>query len=142
MHILSDRCWQEEASIVFEDDETLAIMDLRQANEGKVLVLPRRHVETIYELDEDLAACVSRTVVRVARAVRAAFNPPGLNIWQSNGEVAGQEIPHVHFHVFPRTEEDGCFNLYSTFPADRPRTELDALAARIRAALSEQDSDA
>lgn len=123
------------ASVVFKDPFTLAFMDLRQANPGHVLVIPRRHVETVFELDDSLAARVWQTVVRVSRGMRAAFNAGGLSIWQSNGAAAFQEVPHVHVHLFPRHAGDGYVRIYPALPPHQPRAALDALAARIRAAL-------
>lgn len=125
-----------EASRVYEDEYTIAFMDRRQPNPGHVLVVPKRHIETIYDLDDDTSAQLSRAVVKVSRAVRSALSPPGLNIWQSNGEVAGQEIFHVHFHIFPRYKDDGCFKIYSCNPPTPPRSELDAIANQIRNAVT------
>ena len=126
----------EPASVVFEDDATLAFMSLRQANPGHVLVIPKTHVPTIFELHEDLAAHVMRSVVRVARAVRAALAPDGLNILQFNGEAAHQDVFHVHFHIFPRRLHDGLLNLYPQVPPEEPRAALDALARQVAAAFS------
>jgi histidine triad (HIT) family protein len=72
----------------------------------------------------------------MARAARSAFDCSGLNIWQSNGEIAGQEIFHVHFHIFPRKRDDGCFNIYPHHPPVLPRSELDALARQIRKTIT------
>ncbi|RME50224.1 MAG: HIT family protein [Caldilineae bacterium] len=124
-----------EAGIVHRDPFTLAFMNLRQANAGHVLVIPRRHVETVYELDDALAARVAQTVVRVSRGVRAAMNAEGLSIWQSNGEAAFQEVPHVHVHLFPRRKGDGYLRVYPSHPAPQSPAVLEALAAKIRAAL-------
>ena len=112
-------------------------MDLRQAVRGHVLVVPRRHVETLFELDEDTAAQLMRVAVRIARAADAVFAPDGLNLWQSNRAAGGQEVPHVHLHVQPRRVGDGLLRIY---PGDAPRpsaaAELDRMAADLRAALA------
>ena len=120
------------SSRVYEDAHTLAFMDMRQTNPGHVLVIPKRHAQMIYDLNDETAAQLSQTIVKVSRWVRSAFNCLGLNIWQSNGEIAGQEVFHVHFHIFPRRENDGCFNVYSRRPPTLSRPELDSLADRIR----------
>jgi histidine triad (HIT) family protein len=125
---------EADASIVFEDDATIAFMDLRQMSPGHVLVIPKTHAPDIFALDDETGAAVMRAVVRVARAVRAALQPEGLNIWQSNGEAAGQEVPHVHFHVLPRVVGDGMLRIYPQRPDYPPRSELDELAARIAGA--------
>ena len=124
------------ASIVCQDDGVVAFMDLRQAVPGHVLVVPRQHVETLYDLDEDSAAALMRMAVRVAKAARATFDPAGLNLWQSNGEAGGQEVPHVHLHVQPRQPGDGLLQVYpGGLPGPAPRPQLDAWAARLRQAL-------
>ncbi|MBD9375801.1 HIT family protein [Pseudoxanthomonas sp. PXM04] len=121
------------ASRVAEDADVVAFLDLRQPVPGHVLVVPRAHVETIYELAPDTAAALMRMAVRVAQALRAEFDPPGLNLWQSNGHAGGQEVPHVHLHVQPRQHRDGLFRLYPQgLPAPAARTDLDGLAARLR----------
>lgn len=124
-----------EASRVLEDEMTLAVMDLRQTNPGHVIVLPKRHVEFIDELRPELSGRLMAATVAVAGAVRRALQPHGINIWQSNGEAAGQEVPHVHIHVFPRHSGDGHFQIYPGRVPDAPRSQLDDLAARIRRTL-------
>ncbi len=130
---------QAPASIVLEDGSTVAFVDIRQPSEGHILVVPRLHVETIDLLDKTLAAELAWSTVRVARAVRRAYRPPGMNVWESNGEAAGQEVPHVHFHVLPRHHGDGLLRVY---PEANPRAygpadpALERIAARVRAALT------
>ncbi|MBN7136488.1 HIT family hydrolase [Lysobacter enzymogenes] len=120
------------ASFVHRDEHVAAFVDLRQAVDGHVLIVPNRHVETLYELDEDTAGRLMALAVRVARALAADAAPPGLNLWQSNGHAGGQEVPHVHLHVQPRRVGDGLMRVYPNgVPAPSPRAKLDALAARI-----------
>lgn len=121
------------ASIVYEDETTLAFMDLGQVNPGHVLVACKAHADNIYALDEAQAAAVFRTAARVARAVRAAFDPPGLSIYQANGTPAGQTVFHFHLHVLPRHEGDG---MQLTWPVKNPpRDQLEAYGAQLRARL-------
>ncbi len=127
---------EAEASVVYEDDTTMAFMDIRQTNAGHTLIVPRRHIRDIYELDDDTAAAVIAATARVARAVRDAFNPDGINIWQSNGAAAGQEVFHIHFHVLPRGNDDGLLKFYPSKPDYPSRRVLDERAAKIRAALA------
>jgi len=112
-------------------------MSNRQQRVGHVLVVPRAHVENVFELDEPTGAAVMATTVRMARAVRTAFRPEGLHLWQSNGPAAGQEVPHFHMHVMPRWHGDG---LLEWHPVQKPvypeRDELDRQAAVIRDALT------
>lgn len=125
------------ASRVWEDATAVAFMDLRQAVPGHVLIVPRVHVETLDALDEEVAAHLMRLAVRIAKAAHAAFEPAGLNLWQSNGEAGGQEVPHVHLHVQPRRTGDGLLRIYpDAAPEAADRVLLEKLAAPLRAALA------
>ena len=73
---------REAASRVYEDDATLAFMNLRQANPGHVLVVPRAHLVTLDQLPPDVAARLFQAVVLVARGVQRCFAPDGLSIWR------------------------------------------------------------
>jgi histidine triad (HIT) family protein len=124
---------QIPATVVHEDADTLAFMDIGQVNPGHVLVALKAHAENIFALEEAQAAAVFRTVARVARGIRAAFAPPGLSVYQANGKPAGQTVFHFHIHLVPRHDGDG-MNL--TWPVKNPpREKLEDYAAKIRAAL-------
>ena len=123
-----------EPSIAYEDEATLAFMDIRQFHEGHTLIVPKRHIKDIYALDDATGAALISAVARVARAVRDTFEPHGLNIWQSNG-APWQEVFHLHMHVLPRWQHDGILR----FPPPRnplPRAALDEQANRIRSTLA------
>ena len=124
------------ASVVHADERVVAFMDLRQAVSGHVLVVPRAHVPRLHLLEADDAAALMQVAVRLAGALERAFAPPGLNLWQSNGEAGGQEVDHVHLHLQPRRVDDGIFEVYPNgVPAPTAITALEALATRVRAAL-------
>ena len=119
---------------VYEDDLVLAFMDIGQVNPGHVLVAAKVHVENVYELDDVQAAAVARACTRVARAIRTAFAPAGLSVYQANGVPAGQTVFHYHVHLVPRHDGDG---MAFTWPVKNPpRDQLEANAAKIRAALT------
>ncbi|MBS0335769.1 MAG: HIT family protein [Proteobacteria bacterium] len=121
------------ASMVYEDEHTLAFMDLGQVNPGHVLVAARAHVENVFGLDDELAAAIFRTTARVARASRAAFGAPGMNLFQANGTAGGQTVFHFHVHVLPRWEEDG---MSLSWPVKSPPREiLEGYAEKVRKAL-------
>ena len=121
------------ATVVHEDEHTLAFMDIGQVNPGHVLVALKAHAENVYGLEEPQAAAVFIAVRRVARAIREAFKPEGLSIYQANGKPAGQTVFHFHIHLVPRHEGDG---MAFTWPVKNPpREKLEDYAARIRARL-------
>ncbi len=80
-----------------------------------------------------MAAEVMQLAVRMAQALRVCFDPPGLNLWQSNGAAGGQEVPHFHLHVQPRQHDDGLLRIYPReAPPSSDRAMLDALAAQLK----------
>ena len=118
---------------VHEDELTLAFMDIGEVNPGHVLVAVKPHVDNIYGLDDTLAAAVFRTAARVARALKKAYAPEGMTLYQANGAAAGQTVFHFHLHLVPRYAEDG---MRLTWPVKNPpREQLEANAAKLRAAL-------
>ena len=119
---------------VHEDEHTLAFMDLGQVNPGHVLVAVKKHAENLYALDDAQAAAVARACTRVARAIREAFKPEGLSVYQANGKAAGQTVFHYHVHLLPRHAGDG---MELTWPVKNPpREKLEEYAAKIRAGLA------
>lgn len=124
---------QIPATVVHEDEHTLAFMDIGQVNPGHVLVAVKKHAENIFALDDAQAAAVFRTAAKVARAIRSAFEPQGLSVYQANGAAAGQTVMHLHIHLVPRHEGDG---MALTWPVKNPpREKLAEYADKIRARL-------
>lgn len=97
--------------------------------------MPVRHIENVFELDADAASAVMAATVRVARAVRSAFEPDGLSLWQSNGPGAHQEVPHFHMHVMPRWAGDGLLRIYPQHVETPDIAIRAAMADDIRAHL-------
>jgi histidine triad (HIT) family protein len=121
------------AAFVHEDDDFVAIVDLRPVTTGHLLVLPRAHHDDLaalparagarmFEIAQELAAALRRTDLRCE----------GINLFLADGTAAGQEIPHVHLHVLPRHADDG-FVLDADWRV-RDRAELAEVAAKVRAA--------
>ena len=124
---------QIPATVVHEDEHTLAFMDLGHVNPGHVLVAVKKHAENLYALDDAQAGAVLRAAARVARAIRGAFNPAGLSVYQANGKAAGQTVFHYHVHLVPRHDNDG---MELTWPVKNPpRDKLEEYAAKIRSSL-------
>ncbi len=120
------------ASIVYEDALTIAFIDLRQFHPGHTLVVPRRHIPDVRELDQETGAALMATVVRISRAVAKAFPNDGLSLWHSIGPAAFQEVPHLHIHIHPRKMADGFLRIYPGEPPTSDRATRDSYAARIR----------
>jgi histidine triad (HIT) family protein len=119
---------------VYEDADTVAIMDIMPRTEGHTLVLPKTPARNLLDATpEQLAACL-RTVQKVARAVMTAFNAGGVTIQQFNEPAGGQVVFHLHFHVLPRWE--GVKIGPPGGPMEKPEV-LAANAEKIRKALTD-----
>jgi histidine triad (HIT) family protein len=89
---------------IYEDESTLAFMDVMPEAEGHVLVVPREPAENILDLSGEGMAAMMATTQKVAKAVDRALSPDGILLKQYNRAPAGQSIFHVHFHIVPRWE--------------------------------------
>ena len=118
---------------VYEDADTLAFMDINPVGDGHVLVIPKTHFANVVAVSEDAIGAVAATARKVARAVQAALDPPGLNLLQCNGEAAAQSVQHFHMHVIARQIDDGLDMNWPIVPGD-----MDAIVVtgeRIKAKL-------
>jgi histidine triad (HIT) family protein len=117
---------------VYEDEATLAFLDIMPSVEGHTLVISKEPAETILDLSPEGASALIRTTQRVAKAVKKGFGCPGVMLVQLNGAAAGQSVPHIHFHVLPRSEG---LELKLHGRAMVKPERLEPIAAKIRAAL-------
>ena len=92
---------------VYQDDDTLAFLDINPNTQGHTLVIPKKHAANITDMDDKDIASVFRTVRKVVSGLQAAINPEGFNLVVNHGEMAGQVIHHFHCHVIPRNTGDG-----------------------------------
>ena len=117
---------------VYEDDKTLAFMDVMPEADGHVLVIPREGAENILDLSPQGMTAMMATTQKVARAVDRALAPDGILLKQYNRAAAGQSVFHVHFHIVPRWEA------VPMAPHGKVMVEaakLEPIAAKIRSAL-------
>jgi histidine triad (HIT) family protein len=91
---------------IYQDEATLAFMDIHPANDGHCLVIPKKHFEKVFDMPPAAFGTVASTVVKVARAVNEVLRPGGISLVQANGILAGQSVLHVHVHVLPRRAGD------------------------------------
>lgn len=121
---------------VYEDDATLAFMDVMPQTPGHTLVIPKTPAENIFDLDMEAGAAVLATVQKVATAVRDCMHADGITLTQFNGPVAGQTVFHFHMHIMPRFE--GVPLRRHTGDMENADV-LEEQAAKIRAALENQN---
>ena len=118
---------------VYEDESTLAFMDVFPASEGHTLVIAKNHAPTLLEIAEADLLAATMTTQRIARAVQQALAADGLRISQFNGAAAGQSVPHYHVHIVPIREGQRAGS-HGREKADS--AVLETVAARIRHALA------
>jgi len=117
---------------VYEDDKTLAFMDVMPQADGHTLVIPKEGAENILELSPEGAAAMIRTTQKVAKAVKKGLDAPGIMLFQLNGKAAGQTVFHAHFHIVPRS---GGVDLKLHARGMESPDKLKAIAEKIKAAL-------
>jgi histidine triad (HIT) family protein len=121
------------AHVVYEDDETLTIMDIMPRAPGHCLVIPKAPARNMMDVSEESLAAVSKSLRKVSRAVMQAFSADGITIHQFNEDAGGQVVFHLHFHIIPRHLGEPLAQ--SVQMADQD--ELRANAAKIRAVLGQ-----
>ncbi|MCG8353120.1 MAG: HIT family protein [Chloroflexales bacterium] len=124
------------AAKVYEDDLTLAFLDINPASPGHTLVICKEEYPGLIELPADLIAAVAQTTQRVAKAIQTALHPDGFNIVQNNGAAAGQVVFHYHVHIIPRWEGDRAISYWRPGTSD-PET-LQVTAAQINAHIDKE----
>ena len=92
---------------IYEDEKVFAFLDISPLSPGHTLVIPKEPAETLDGLSDDAAAAIGRVLPRIARAVMAATGTKAFNVLQNNGAEAHQAVFHVHFHIIPRTDDEG-----------------------------------
>ena len=126
-------CGELAASIVYEDEETIAFLDHRPVFIGHTLVVPRAHADTLLDLTDRLVEPFFTAVRTLARAVQDAMEADGSFVGINN--VVSQSVPHLHAHVVPRKRKDGLRGFFwprTKYESDEHREQV---AAAIRAAL-------
>jgi len=126
------------ASKVLETPDVIAFMDINPVTRGHVLVIPRAHHDPITDVPDDLLAKVIAAAKRIAAAQFRGLKADGVNITQANGEIAGQIINHVHFHVIPRYGMDEQPKNWVPGKYASP-AEMETFSVRIKEALKQND---
>ncbi|MBN2060342.1 MAG: HIT family protein [Deltaproteobacteria bacterium] len=126
---------------VLEDGEVLAIMDLYPATPGHVLILPKRHIENLYEMPPDLGSHLMAAAIMVAKAIKEALSPEGINLIQSNETAAGQTVPHFHLHIVPRYKGDPVILQFGHGNTPERVTVLERIASLLKSGLKPDRKD-
>lgn len=124
---------------IYEDEHVYAFMDIMPLTKGHVLLIPKKHVENIYDFTEEDAAQFFKAAPKVANALKDEFTPIGMNLLQNNGAAAGQTVFHYHLHFIPRYDETDGFDL-STWESKQEEftpEKVQQLAENLRKKLAE-----
>ena len=122
------------SATVVEEEKILSFMDIQQSQPGHVLIIPRKHYNNFSEIPLEIASSMMTLCHKMANAIYNSFNPQGITIYLSDGEVAGQVIPHVHLHLQPRVTGDNLFKIKETKTSTTK--ELLILAEQIKVWMS------
>jgi len=118
---------------IYEDDETLAILDINPTNYGHTLVIPKDHTENIYTISAELLCRLTLTVQKIAVAMRNGTDVDGINIIMNNESAAGQIIKHAHIHVIPRLNDDGLMHWpHKEYKEGEMKTYQDKIKAELQ----------
>ncbi len=125
------------ASIVYEDELAMAFLDIQPINPGHILVIPKKHADTLSELSAEEAGIIMQVGQILDRALRVSeLRCDGVNLFLADGRAAGQEVHHVHLHVFPRFRGDGFKLRVDPNRLNQPgRKQLNLHARAVRKAL-------
>ena len=119
---------------VYKEDRVMAFMDINPVNKGHLLVVPKNHTATIYEIGPDDLMSVITVAQKLAKAQSAVLGMPGLNLVQCNGWPANQVVDHFHVHLVPRWPEDGWSHWHGSLISG-DMEEIKATAEKIKARL-------
>lgn len=125
-------CGDAPAHKVYEDELTLAFMDICPVTDGHTLVITRQHYADLFVAPAEALQAIAATAKKIAHAIRVTLAPDGLMLFQLNGTAAGQTVFHYHLHLMPRSLGEA-LALHARVPGDAAR--LTQLATRIAAAI-------
>lgn len=113
---------------VYEDESVLAFLDVFPCMKGHTVVIPKKHVSKISELNDEEWGKLMLGVKRANARVQEVLKPDATNIGINNGEEAGQAVPHVHWHIFPRWKGDGGGSVHSIIKKPQEKIEVKEVA--------------
>lgn len=118
------------SSKVYEDKNCIAFLDIAPASKGHVLVVPKKHSETLADASDETITELSQTVKKVTKALLKENE--GINVIQNNGKAAGQLVNHLHFHIIPRNSGDGLEVAHWHHPKKYAEGEMVQVQAKIK----------
>jgi len=127
---------------VYEDENTLAFLDINPRNPGHTLVIPKKHIPTILDASEKDIMEIAKTLRKIAEGVKNAMNCDGISIVQNNGIAAGQVVPHIHFHVIPRFKQEGPVSLEAVLQVKKmDENTMNAVMEKIKNGIAQEGNE-
>ena len=126
----------QTVEIICEDTNWVAFFPKEPATPGHTLVIPRKHVTDLWEVDPKLGAELMAAVIKVGRAIETSLKPEGMNLITSSGKVAEQTVFHLHLHVVPRWKKDNFGKIWPIEGKKYTDSTLENIADRIRKACN------
>ncbi len=117
------------SSKVYEDEICIAMLDINPATAGHTLILPKKHVQDLTEMDEELGGKLLMVAKKIGLLQKEKLGAAGFNVVQNNGAAAGQTVPHFHIHVIPRYE--GGPELAAWRPTEPDKEELNVVLKKL-----------
>lgn len=121
---------------VHETENVLSFLDVNPRAPGHSLVIPKKHVKNLLELDDKTTENLLKVTQKVERALKESLNPDAFTLGINDGEAAGQEVPHLHLNIIPRFEGDGGRAIHSVVD-NPPEEDLEEIKDRILKAKNE-----
>ena len=119
---------------IFENDHILSFLDIAPLSDGHTLVIPKKHYSRLDQMSGDEVAQIARVLPKICLAVVDAVGCRGYNVLQNNGQVSGQLVEHVHFHIIPRTSSDGLGYRWSAkkYPPEKDKQIQQKIIAKLK----------
>ncbi len=120
---------------IYENDNVLAFADINPISKGHLLIIPKRHIENMWEATEEELVTVMRTAKKLIHAIKDAINPDGVAVLQLNGKAVNQVVMHYHFHLIPRSKDEGKLSMTEWELIPGNMEEIKQTAGQITAAI-------
>lgn len=104
---------------IYEDEQVMAFLDISQVTKGHTLIIPKKHVESLLDCDDETLAHMSKVAKMLANRITERTQAKGMNILSNIHEIAGQSVPHFHIHLIPRYQNDDAIQI--TFNKSQPQ---------------------
>ena len=124
------------SSMIHEDTDTYAFLDINPVNKGHALVILKKHYETLLDIPEEELCILIKATQKVANAVHKGLKADAFNVMMNNYPCSGQLVPHAHFHIIPRFTDDGFKHWKGAEPYSEG--EMDDVAEKIKQSLADE----